>query len=201
MLVCPPELIFDLAEAHTAISAALENVTEQEERRSAIGTALRPRMEAGRETIAAALLDNPQSARPVIRSYTYLAESLARAILSSVLTHVHPLASPTETERMALMFVGGSGRAEMAPHSDIDMLFLTPYKQTAWGESVVESVLYFYLISKTGGVFVTFAGFVSLFAGIGWGVLLFAESHGAMVWFAVGLLCVSLFLACWERGD
>ncbi len=66
---------------------------------------------------------------------------------------------------------------------------------------VVESVLYFYLISKTGGVFVTFAGFVSLFAGIGWGVLLFAESHGAMVWFAVGLLCVSLFLACWERGD
>ena len=66
---------------------------------------------------------------------------------------------------------------------------------------VVESVLYFYLISKTGGVFVTFAGFVSLFAGIGWGVLLFAESHGAMVWFAVGLLCVSLVLACWERGD
>lgn len=66
---------------------------------------------------------------------------------------------------------------------------------------VVESMLYFYLISKTGGVFVTFAGFVSLFAGIGWGVLLFAEIHGATVWIAVGLLCVSLFLACWQRGD
>ena len=30
----------------------------------------------------------------------------------------------------------------MAPFSDVDLLFLTPYKQTAWGESLIESVLY-----------------------------------------------------------
>ena len=30
----------------------------------------------------------------------------------------------------------------MAPHSDIDLLFLTPYKMTAWAESVIESMLY-----------------------------------------------------------
>ena len=66
---------------------------------------------------------------------------------------------------------------------------------------VVESLLYFYLIKRTGGVFVTFGGFVSLFAGIGWGMLLFGESHGAMVWLAVGLLCVSVLLACWERVE
>src|ERR1041385_6137629 len=30
----------------------------------------------------------------------------------------------------------------MAPGSDIDLLFLLPYKQTAWGESVAEGVLY-----------------------------------------------------------
>jgi [protein-PII] uridylyltransferase len=30
----------------------------------------------------------------------------------------------------------------LAPGSDIDLLFLLPYKQTAWGESVAEAVLY-----------------------------------------------------------
>ena len=30
----------------------------------------------------------------------------------------------------------------MAPFSDVDLLFITPYKQTAWGESLIESVLY-----------------------------------------------------------
>lgn len=31
---------------------------------------------------------------------------------------------------------------EMAPHSDVDLLFLIPYKATAWSESVIESMLY-----------------------------------------------------------
>jgi [protein-PII] uridylyltransferase len=30
----------------------------------------------------------------------------------------------------------------MAPGSDVDLLFLLPYKQTAWSESVVEAILY-----------------------------------------------------------
>ena len=30
----------------------------------------------------------------------------------------------------------------MAPFSDVDLLFVTPYKQTPWGESLIESVLY-----------------------------------------------------------
>ena len=37
---------------------------------------------------------------------------------------------------------GGYGRAEMAPQSDVDLLFLTPWKITGWAESVVESMLY-----------------------------------------------------------
>jgi len=30
----------------------------------------------------------------------------------------------------------------MAPESDIDLLFILPYKQTAWGEQVAEAILY-----------------------------------------------------------
>jgi [protein-PII] uridylyltransferase len=41
-----------------------------------------------------------------------------------------------------VLAVGGYGRFEMAPFSDVDLLFLTPYKITPWAESVIESMLY-----------------------------------------------------------
>lgn len=60
---------------------------------------------------------------------------------------------------------------------------------------VIESLIYLWLIRKTGGVFVNFGTFVSLFAGIIWGMVLFAESHAAPVWAAAGLLILALALA------
>ncbi len=55
---------------------------------------------------------------------------------------LYPLANPTSGEKLAIVAVGGYGRGELAPFSDIDLLFLLPYKQTPHTEQVVELLLY-----------------------------------------------------------
>ena len=48
--------------------------------------------------------------------------------------HVYRAKNPSAAERMSVIATGGYGRGLLAPGSDIDLLFLLPYKQTAWGE-------------------------------------------------------------------
>jgi [protein-PII] uridylyltransferase len=89
-----------------------------------------------------AFLAAPLTARPLILAQSHLTDVLVTTALIIARDHLHPAPNPTTAERLTVLAVGGFGRSEMAPHSDVDLLFLTPWKITAWAESTIESMLY-----------------------------------------------------------
>jgi [protein-PII] uridylyltransferase len=103
---------------------------------------LKPALDAGRAEIARRLEEAPQDGRGATLAGAYLIDQIVRMAYDFTVGTLYRSHNPSAAERLAIAAVGGYGRAEMAPFSDIDIAFLTPWKQTGWTEQVIESILY-----------------------------------------------------------
>ena len=131
------------AAAITADLEALAGLHSGQERalRSAVAVRLKAALSAARAAAEQKLLKERHGRRCAER-LCVMQDELIRILFEFLGKHLYPSRNPSEAERMAIIATGGYGRGLMAPGSDIDLLFLLPYKQTAWGESVAEAILY-----------------------------------------------------------
>ncbi len=115
---------------------------DQAARRAAVLARLRTALKEGRKSIRdrfeAHETDGPQTAAAL----SNLMDQLLRTTYELAALREYPVYNPTTGDRLTMLAVGGYGRKELAPHSDIDLLFLFPYKQTPHIEQVVEWTLY-----------------------------------------------------------
>jgi [protein-PII] uridylyltransferase len=102
---------------------------------------LRQTLEKGRAEIKTRFMYHNDGAAAVL-AQAYLMDTLLRTIHEAMTAKFYRAPNPTQAEQICVIAVGGYGRGELAPFSDIDLLFLLPYKQTSHVEQVVEGVLY-----------------------------------------------------------
>jgi [protein-PII] uridylyltransferase len=109
--------------------------------RSRLVPELKRLLEEGRAEAEAQLLKH-QDGLACAHRIAVLMDRIVGLTYEAVLHHLYPVANPSSSEILVVAATGGYGRGTLAPDSDIDLLFLLPYKQTAWSESVVEAMLY-----------------------------------------------------------
>ncbi|MES2987804.1 MAG: [protein-PII] uridylyltransferase, partial [Pseudomonadota bacterium] len=110
--------------------------------RQAATAELKLALDAGRAEIARRIDEHPSRGLEAAAAGAFLIDQLLRLLWDFTTERLHRNSNPSTAERMTLLAVGGYGRGEMAPHSDIDIAFLTPWKVTGWSEQVIESMLY-----------------------------------------------------------
>ena len=93
---------------------------------------LRKALEHGRTEVAQRLEADPGRGRAAARATAYLHDQLVRL--------AHDFVAPGSA--VALVGLGGTGRGEMAPYSDLDLMFLTAKAPSAEEERVAEAMLH-----------------------------------------------------------
>jgi [protein-PII] uridylyltransferase len=111
--------------------------------RNEILAKLRAALDSGREELAQRLIQKPSAGHACTGGHAFLIDQLIRVIHDHVTTHVYPVSNRSAAERLTIMAVGGYGRAEMAPQSDVDIAFITPTRRAPWCEQVIEAMLYY----------------------------------------------------------
>jgi [protein-PII] uridylyltransferase len=86
--------------------------------------------------------DDGAGGEATARATAFLVDQIIRAIYDVAADWLYPAPNPTAADRLCVTAVGGYGRGELAPFSDIDLLFVQPYKETPRLEQIIEFVLY-----------------------------------------------------------
>ena len=134
-LICESSQIFDQSKVNDFFNLKVGE-------RGKLVSLLKELKSKGFDRISFELRKNPLKARKAISSYAFLTDCLVTSAWKFATEIQFPSHNPTEAEKLSIISVGGYGRREMAPFSDVDLLFLTPYKMTPWAENVIETVLY-----------------------------------------------------------
>ena len=101
---------------------------------------LRNALEAGRAEISRRLAEQPGEGRAIATAIAFLHDQVVRLAFDLVAQRLHPESGIEQ--RVALVGLGGTGRGEMAPFSDLDLMFLTARMPPPEVEQAIARILH-----------------------------------------------------------
>ena len=136
-----PAPYFDARQVGRDLESAIDRHGSVAAARPAVVERLKELLRTAR-VAAARQLESDGNGRRCAEGLALFHDALIGLVFDYTIKHVYRATNPSDAERMAIVATGGFGRGLLAPSSDLDLLFVLPYKQTPWGESVVEYLLY-----------------------------------------------------------
>ncbi|MDE2789801.1 MAG: [protein-PII] uridylyltransferase [Paracoccaceae bacterium] len=141
-LVTDPERIIEPLAIARRVTRAASDTSGDAAVRRAVSDILAEANRTGRAAIRESYLAQPFRTAETIRSYTWLIDGIVKAAHQAA-TGIHgPSEGDRAADNLAVLAVGGYGRAEMAPRSDVDILFLVGGKPSSRIQRIIEFVLY-----------------------------------------------------------
>lgn len=145
-LILDPKDIFDPEAFSTFLTPGDYSAKEIRETRANLIKALVSQIAESKNKLREASrfehLINPYSALRTVRSYSYITDCIVQIALEFSAKIL--FGNNYNKTNFSVFGVGGYGRGEMAPHSDVDLLFLLDENSGDWENNVIEGSLYIF---------------------------------------------------------
>ncbi len=141
-LICSPNAIFDSGTVLANLAEIAKSGRFDDEKAKWMGVRLVAAFDSGMNAISDAFVNRPFASREAVASFTFLNDRIVQTIHDMSMEHLHPASKADKEEPIAILAVGGYGRGDMAPFSDVDLLFLTEGSLSDLTKTRIESMLY-----------------------------------------------------------